>query len=141
MKTGVFLRGIGRIVEVEKYDVLRFEASVSYWYDASEVEVIYEPKTVELQIWVDGMLVKRLPARLGDPEEPAKIELKVEHEWFLSRKYALVGVVYPGGDEIVIKRRRWRKLGRFGYLASETVREELEPSSAEVILIARDHRP
>ena len=137
MKTKVFLSGIGKIVEVEEYDILRFEASVSYRYASSEVEVIYEPKTVELQIWVDGMLIKKLPAKLGDPAQPAKIELKVEHEWFLNKGYALMSVVYPGGDELVVKRRKWRKLGRLGYLGGETVRENLKPSGVEVVLVAR----
>ena len=119
------------VEEVEEYGELKLRVRI----DAGEsgVEILYAPKTVELQVWVGGMMVESVPARLG---EITTVSLKVEHSWFvIDKKYVELAAVYPGGDPVVVKRKRWRKLGRLGWLSEYESREELEKSADSMILI------
>jgi len=129
VKTATKIKG-KRVIEVEEYGELEIEAAVTR---AEDVEVLYAPRTVELQIWVDGVMVKAVPAKLG---EATKIRLKVEHSWFLfDKRYVELSAVYPGGDPVVVRRKRWSRLGRLGWLGEYEPREELEKSADSIILI------
>ena len=130
MKTAMTIKG-KHVIEVEEYDELELEARV----DVAEggVEILYMPKTVELQLWVGGMMVKSIPAKLG---EATKIGLKVEHSWFIfDKRYVELAVVYPGGDPIVVKRKKWKKIGKLGWLSEYVSREELSKSADSIILV------
>ena len=119
------------VEEVEEYGELKLRVRIDV--DESDAKVLYAPKTVELQVWVDGMMVKSVPAKLG---EITAVSLKVEHSGFvIDKKYVELAAVYPGGDPVVVKRRRWRKLGRLGWLSEYESREELEKSADSMILI------
>ena len=118
------------VEEVEEYDELNLKAKVDI--SESDIEILYVPKTIELQLWVDGMMVRSVPAKLG---EATTVSLKVEHSWFVMKRYAVLIAVYPGGDPIVVKRKRWRKLGRLGWLGEYVSEEELEKSADTIILI------
>ena len=130
MRTATTIKG-KRVIEVEEYDELKLEARI----DVAEggVEILYMPKTVELQLWVDGMMVRSIPARLG---EATKLSLKIEHSWFIfDKRYVKLSAVYPGGDPIVVKRKKWRRIGRLGWLSEYESREELSKSADSMILI------
>ena len=119
------------VIEVEEYDELKLEARIDV--AEGDVEILYMPKTVELQLWVDGMMVKSIPAKLG---EATKLSLKIEHSWFIfGKRYVKLSAVYPGGDPIVVKRKKWKKIGRLGWLSEYESREELSKSADSMILI------
>ena len=118
------------VEEVEEYGELNLKAKV----DISEngVKVLYKPKTIELRILVDGIIVASMPAKLG---EAIEVNMKVKHEWFVMKKYATLTAMYPGGDPVIVKRKRWKRLGRLGWLSEYEQKEELEKSADTMILV------
>ena len=129
MKTKTTILG-ENIAEVEEYDELKLDVRI----DPAEkdVKIVYMPKTVELRIQVDGVEVKKVPAKLG---EKTTINMKIEHSWFIFKRYAVLMTMYAGGDPIIVRRKQWKKLGKLGWLSEQESSENLEPSADTMILI------